>query len=184
VDVRIVAATNSDLAGEVAAGRFRSDLFYRLDVVRIEVPPLRDRPEDIARLASHFVVEVAARLGRPAPELSAEVLDRLRAYSWPGNVRELRNAIERALILSPPGRLDALEVAPDAAGAPATAEGEPPGELNLRTALTRIERDLVREAVRRSGGVRKEAARLLGIDARNLGYYLRKHHLDADAIGD
>jgi DNA-binding NtrC family response regulator len=99
-------------------------------------------------------------------------------------VRELRNAIERALILSPPGRLDALEVAPDTAGAPSALEGEPAGELNLRTALTRLERDLVKEAVRRSGGVRKEAARLLGIDARNLGYYLRKHHLDPDAIAD
>ncbi|HEY7511137.1 MAG TPA: sigma-54 dependent transcriptional regulator [Vicinamibacteria bacterium] len=184
VDVRIVAATNSDLAAEVAAHRFRSDLYYRLNVVRIEVPPLRERPEDIPVLASRFVAEIAARLGRPAPELPAEVLDRLRAYSWPGNVRELRNAIERALILSPPGRLDALEVAPDTTGAPSTLEGEPAGELNLRTALTRLERDLVKEAVRRSGGVRKEAARLLGIDARNLGYYLRKHHLDPDAIAD
>jgi DNA-binding NtrC family response regulator len=184
VDVRIVAATNSDLAAEVAAHRFRSDLYYRLNVVRIEVPPLRERPEDIPVLASRFVAEIAARLGRPAPELPAEVLDRLRAYSWPGNVRELRNAIERALILSPPGRLDALEVAPDTAGAPSALEGEPAGELNLRTALTRLERDLVKEAVRRSGGVRKEAARLLGIDARNLGYYLRKHHLDPDAIAD
>jgi transcriptional regulator with GAF, ATPase, and Fis domain len=75
-------------------------------------------------------------------------------------------------------------VAPDAAGAPVTAESEAPGELNLRAALTRLEKDLVREAIRHSGGVRKEAARLLGIDARNLGYYLRKHHLDADALGD
>jgi DNA-binding NtrC family response regulator len=184
VDVRIVAATNSDLAAEVAAGRFRSDLYYRLNVVRIEVPPLRDRPDDIPLLAAHFVAEIAARLGRPAPDLSAEVVDRLRAYAWPGNARELRNAIERALILSPPGRLDALEVAPEAAGHVPALDGEAIGELNLRTALTRLERDLVKEAVRRSAGVRKEAARLLGIDARNLGYYLRKHHLDADAIGD
>ncbi|HVR69720.1 MAG TPA: sigma-54 dependent transcriptional regulator [Vicinamibacteria bacterium] len=181
VDVRIVAATNSDLGAEVAAGRFRSDVYYRLNVVRIEVPPLRDRPDDIPVLAARFVEEIAGRLGRPAPELGAEVLDRLRAYSWPGNVRELRNAIERALILSPHGSLDALDVAPGAAAAPAGGELEGAGELNLRTALTRLEKDLVREAVRRSGGLRKEAARLLGIDARNLGYYLRKHHLDADA---
>jgi transcriptional regulator with GAF, ATPase, and Fis domain len=181
VDVRIVAATNSDLGAEVAAGRFRSDLYYRLDVVRIEVPPLRDRPEDIDALAAHFVQEIATRLGRPAPALGAEVLDRLRAYSWPGNVRELRNVIERALILSPRGSLDALDVAPAASAAPAGGDTDVSGELNLRTALTRLEKDLVREAVRRSGGLRKEAARLLGIDARNLGYYLRKHHLDADA---
>jgi len=181
VDVRIVAATNSDLGAEVAAGRFRSDLYYRLDVVRIEVPPLRDRPEDIDALAAHFVQEIATRLGRPVPVLGAEVLDRLRAYSWPGNVRELRNVIERALILSPRGSLDALDVAPAASAAPAGGDTDVSGELNLRTALTRLEKDLVREAVRRSGGLRKEAARLLGIDARNLGYYLRKHHLDADA---
>jgi two-component system response regulator HydG len=184
VDVRIVAATNSDLAGEVAAGRFRSDVYYRLNVVRIAVPPLRERPEDIPVLAARFVAEIAARLGRPAPPLGSEVLDRLRAYSWPGNVRELRNAIERALILSPRGALDALDISPDAAAAPATGESEGTGELNLRAALTRLEKDLVREAVRRSGGLRKEAARLLGIDARNLGYYLRKHHLDADAPGE
>jgi two-component system response regulator AtoC len=184
VDVRIVAATNSDLAGEVAGGRFRSDLYYRLNVVRIEVPPLRDRPEDIDLLAARFVTEIAGRLGRQPPELGPEILDRLRAYSWPGNVRELRNLIERALILSPRGGLEALDVAPDAASAPAAGESEPAGELNLRGALTRLEKDLVREAVRRSGGVRKEAARLLGIDARNLGYYLRKHHLDADDVDE
>jgi DNA-binding NtrC family response regulator len=181
VDVRIVAATNSDLAGEVAGGRFRSDLYYRLNVVRIEVPPLRDRPDDIHLLAARFVAEIAGRLGRQPPELGPEILDRLRAYSWPGNVRELRNVIERALILSPRGGLEALDVAPYAASAPAAGESDPTGELNLRGALTRLEKDLVREAVRRSGGVRKEAARLLGIDARNLGYYLRKHSLDADA---
>jgi DNA-binding NtrC family response regulator len=180
VDVRIVAATNSDLGAEVAAGRFRSDLYYRLNVVRVEVPPLRERPTDIALLASRFVAEIAGRLGRKPPELGPEVLDRLRAYSWPGNVRELRNVIERALILSPRGGLEALDVAPEASTPPA-GEADQPGELNLRAALTRLEKDLVREALRRSAGSRKEAARLLGIDARNLGYYLRKHHLDADA---
>jgi transcriptional regulator with GAF, ATPase, and Fis domain len=180
VDVRIVAATNSDLGGEVAAGRFRSDLYYRLNVVRIAVPPLRERPDDIALLAERFVAEIAGRLGRQPPALGLDVLDRLRAYSWPGNVRELRNVIERALILSPRGDLEALDVAPEAGTAPPPA-GEPAGELNLRAALTRLEKDLVKEAVRRSAGSRKEAARLLGIDARNLGYYLRKHHLDADA---
>jgi DNA-binding NtrC family response regulator len=183
VDVRIVAATNSDLGAEVAAGRFRSDLYYRLDVVRIAVPPLRERPDDIDLLAGRFVAEIAARLGRQPPALGPEVLDRLRAYSWPGNVRELRNAIERALILSPRGGLEALDVAPEAAGA-APPGDEPAGDLNLRGALTRLEKDLVREALRRSGGSRKEAARSLGIDARNLGYYLRKHRLDADAAGE
>jgi DNA-binding NtrC family response regulator len=184
VDVRIVAATNSDLAAEVAAGHFRSDLYYRLNVVRIAVPPLRERPDDIAPLAARFVAEITSRLGRPTPPLGREALERLRAYSWPGNVRELRNVIERALILNPGGGLEGLDVTPDAAGAPSPADSEPGGDLNLRLALTRLEKDLVREAVRRSDGVRKEAARLLGIDARNLGYYLRKHHLDADALDE
>jgi DNA-binding NtrC family response regulator len=184
VDVRIVAATNSDLGAEVAAGRFRSDLYYRLNVVRIAVPPLRERPEDIGPLAERFVAEITTRLGRPAPVLGPDVLDRLRAYAWPGNVRELRNVIERALILSPRGSLEALDITPDAASAPPAGESEPASDLNVRAALTRLEKELVREAIRRSGGVRKEAARLMGIDPRNLGYYLRKHHLDADALDD
>jgi DNA-binding NtrC family response regulator len=185
VDVRIVAATNSDLGAEVAAGRFRSDLYYRLNVVRITVPPLRERPDDIGPLAERFVADITTRLGRPTPALGPEVLDRLRAYSWPGNVRELRNVIERALILSPRGGLEGLDVSPEAASAPPPGgDGEPAGDLNLRVALTGLEKNLVREALRRSAGVRKEAARLLGIDARNLGYYLRKHQLDADAVDD
>jgi two-component system response regulator AtoC len=175
VDVRIVASTNSDLQSEVDHGRFRADLFYRLNVVRIDVPPLRDRKEDIGAIARLAAAEIAARLGRPAPEISSETLARLRAYPWPGNVRELRSVIERALILDPAHGLDNLDLLP----APAAIAGAPAasGDLNLREALTRLERDLLLEAQRRSGGVRKEAARLLGIDPRNLAYYLRKHGL-------
>lgn len=176
VDVRIVAATNSDLKAEVEHGRFRADLFYRLNVVRIDVPPLRERKEDIAPLARLAASEVSARLGRPAPEIPAETLARLRAYPWPGNVRELRSVIERALILDPVRGLESLDLLPaPAPGGVETAKSE--RELNLREALTRLERDLLLEAQRRSGGVRKEAARLLGIDPRNLAYYLRKHGL-------
>jgi DNA-binding NtrC family response regulator len=175
VDVRIVASTNSDLAAEAKAGRFRSDLFYRLNVVRIDVPPLRDRPEDIAILGRHFASEVAARLGRPAPDLSPATLARLRAYPWPGNVRELRSVIERALVLDPEHGLEGVDMLPVPASSPAGAAGE--SELNLREATNRLERDLLLEAQRRSGGLRKEAARLLGIDPRNLAYYLRKHGL-------
>jgi len=188
VDVRIVAATNSDLPAEVAAGRFRQDLFYRLNVVRIDLPPLRDRPEDIPLLASRFVRQIAARLGHPAPEIGPDVLSDLTAYSWPGNVRELQNVIERALILNPGPTLAPLDV-PAAAAAPrpdggSAAQGGATGdELTLRDALGRREREAVIEALRRSGGVRKEAARLLGIDQRNLGYYLRKHRIDPDQPG-
>jgi DNA-binding NtrC family response regulator len=178
VDVRIIAATNTDLEAEVPAGRFRADLYYRLDVVRIDVPPLRQRPDDIPLLARAFAEELAARLGRPAPELSPEALARLRAYRWPGNVRELRNVIERALILDPVQGVEGLDLLPGSAAATAEPAG-PDRELNLREALGRLERELLIEAERRSGGVRKEAARLLGIDPRNLGYYLRKHGLDS-----
>src|SRR6185295_17209674 len=101
VDVRIVASTNSDLGAEAKAGRFRTDLFYRLNVVRIDVPPLRERPDDIPLLARLFAAQVSARLGRPTPEIDAGTLARLRTYSWPGNVRELKSVVERALVLDP-----------------------------------------------------------------------------------
>jgi two-component system response regulator HydG len=180
VDVRIVAATNSDLEGEVAAGRFRRDLFYRLNVVRIDVPPLRDRPEDIPPLVLRFVHDVSAQLGRDVPEVPREVLDSLAAYDWPGNVRELRNVLERALILDRSATLGPLELhgSVEAAG-PAVVVGAE-DELNLRACVARREREVILEALRRSAGVRKEAARLLGIDPRNLPYYLHKHGIEAD----
>jgi transcriptional regulator with GAF, ATPase, and Fis domain len=179
VDTRIVAATNSDLEADSKAGRFRPDLYYRLNVVRIDVPPLRDRPEDIPLLARHFAAQIAGRLGRTPPVIEPPVLADLAAYPWPGNVRELRNVVERAMILSPGGTLDAIGIAPAHPAAPA---GSSPAaaDLNLRAALDRRERELLIGALQRSGGVRKEAARLLGIDQRNLGYYFRKHAIDPD----
>ncbi|HXH28619.1 MAG TPA: sigma-54 dependent transcriptional regulator, partial [Candidatus Polarisedimenticolia bacterium] len=185
VDVRIIAATNSDVDAEVAAGGFRQDLFYRLNVVRIELPPLRERLEDIPLLTGRFVRQLAARQGRAAPEIPSEVMADLMAYAWPGNVRELRNVIERALILNPGDVLTSLDLPPvqGLATSPVAAGAEPPG-LNLRAVLARREREAVVEALRRSGGVRKEASRLLGIDQRNLGYYLRKHGIDPDRLPD
>jgi two-component system response regulator AtoC len=185
VDVRILATTNSDLEQEVKQERFRADLFYRLNVLRIDVPPLRERPGDVTLLARHFAQELAARLGRSAPELSSETLARLAAYSWPGNVRELRSVIERAMVLDPVGGLESLDVLPSpGAAAPATQQQPPPGDLNLRNALTRLECEVLTEALKRSGGVRKKAAQLLGIDPRNLAYYLKKHDLDPGELED
>lgn len=186
VDVRVVAATNADLSVEIKEGRFRPDLYYRLNVLQIQVPPLRERLEDVGLLAAAFAAELAARLGREAPELLPEAVERLRAYSWPGNVRELRSVVERALVLHPGRGLDALDLGIEAgASAPAESEpGTPAGDLNLRNTLNRHERDLVVEALRRSHGLRREAARLLGIDPRNLGYYFRKHGLDPEVVGD
>ncbi len=180
VDVRVVAATNLDLRAEVEAERFRHDLFYRLDVVRIEVPALRDRPEDVRLLATRFSSEISARLGRPSPAIDEETWARLIAYSWPGNVRELRNVIERALILNAGPGLDL----PDLPAVTRPAGTTPPPDLNLRAVLDGREKETVLEALRRSGGRRAEAARLLGIDPRNLSYYLRKHAIDPDAPGD
>jgi len=179
VDVRIVASTNSNLELETKAGRFRADLFYRLNVVRIDVPPLRERLDDVPLLARGFAEEIAQRLGRPAPGLGPETLARLRAYHWPGNVRELRNVIERALILDPVRGLEGLDLLPGAAG-PAPPSEAPGRDLNLRDALNRLERELLLEAYRRAGGVRKDAAQLLGIDPRNLSYYVRKHSVEAE----
>jgi two-component system response regulator AtoC len=182
VDVRVVASTNSDVEAEVQQGRFRADLFYSLNVVRIDVPPLRERRDDIPLLARHFAGQIAQRLGRPSPDLPPSALGRLASYPWLGNVRELRNVIERAMILDSARGLQDLDPAPAGAGAP-PAEGTSVAEreLNLREALSKLERELLLEAHRRAGGVRKEAARLLGIDPRNLSYYMRKHDLDADA---
>jgi DNA-binding NtrC family response regulator len=181
VDVRLVAATNTDLEAAIAAGHFRQDLYYRLNVVRIVVPPLRDRPDDIPLLATRFAAEVAARLGRPTPTFSPACLGEMTTYSWPGNVRELSNVVERAIILNPADHIDSLDLAA-APSTPASASGEPASETNLRAALLKREREVVVEALKRSGGVRKEAARLLGIDQRNLAYYLRKHTIDADKV--
>jgi len=184
VDVRIVAATNSDLDADVASGAFRQDLFYRLDVLRIRIPPLRERPDDLAPLTERFVEEIAQRLGRTPPRVTAEALARLGSYSWPGNVRELRNVVERALILHPGTELRLPDL--PSVEAPSGETGSPAGadELNLRSAIARCEKQALLEALKRSGGVRKDAARLLGIDPRNLGYYLNKHGIDPDDAVD
>ncbi len=184
VDVRVVASTNSDLEAEVQQGRFRTDLFYRLNVVRIDVPPLRERRDDVPVLARYFADQIAQRLGRPQPDMLPQTLARLTAYPWPGNVRELRNVIERAMILDPLHGLEALDLAPGGQTPPPENAPLSERELNLRDALNKLERELLLEAHRRASGVRKEAARLLGIDPRNLSYYMRKHDLDADSVDE
>ncbi len=170
VDVRIVAATNADLESDIKEGRFRADLYYRLNVLQIRVPPLRERADDIELLARAFAAEVAARVGRPAPALDGETLARLRSYPWPGNVRELRSVIERALILHPGRGLAALDLAPEPVSSAMSADSAA-GSFPLLV-----------EAHHCAHGVRREAARLLGIDPRNLAYYWRKHGLDPDSL--
>jgi DNA-binding NtrC family response regulator len=162
VDVRIVAATNVDLKTLVTEGRFREDLFYRLCVIRISVPPLRDRKEDIPLLAEHFLRVYAAENGKAAARIDPEAMRALYGYNWPGNVRELENAIERAVVLSG-GLTIGVELLPDALLNPDEgAAFEIPEEgLSYREAVENFERRLVVSALKRSGGVQKKAAELL-----------------------
>ena len=170
VDVRLVAATHADLAAEVAAGRFREDLFYRLKVVTLVVPPLRERGEDVLLLGDHFVQEQAAAQGR-ALTWGDDFEDALMAWHWPGNVRELRNTIEAAATLSADGRL-APEMVPGGAAAGAPAAHRPP-EQRFPT-LDQVERRHVQRVLGAVDGNRSQAARILGIDRKTLRARLRR----------
>ena len=195
VDVRLICATNSDLEAAVEAGRFRADLFYRINVMTIEVPPLRERVEDIGLLAEAFLREAKARLGRQIRGLAEETVEILEAYHWPGNVRELRNVIERGVLLERSETLRPESLPGDVAAGyeSATTEEDDPepgpaedrdeerdgasGDLNLRRAAERAERKTLEAALAEADGVKRKAAELLGVDERNLAYHLRKHGL-------
>ena len=176
VDVRVIAATNRDLRAMVADGRFQEDLFYRLSVIPIELPPLRDRPEDIPLLVEHFLAKHAQRVGRRIEGIEPAALERLSAYRWPGNVRELENAIERAVVLA---------AGPVIAAASISMAEPPPGagpgvlpSVRLHENVEWAEQESVRRALRQAGGVKKDAAELLGISQRALSYYLGKYKVE------
>ena len=177
VDVRIIAATNRDLPAEVRAGRFREDLFFRLNVLPLRLPPLRERPEDIPLLTEHFLRRFAAETGRPVRQIAPPALDCLMAYRWPGNVRELEHAIERAVLLSQGETLEVGDLPPAVQGGGGQGVEEAP--LSLREAVARLnadlERGLIRRALARTGGNRTEAAALLGISRRALLYKLKEY---------
>ncbi|HEX6058624.1 MAG TPA: sigma-54 dependent transcriptional regulator [Gemmatimonadaceae bacterium] len=185
VDVRLLAATSRDLEGDVASGRFRSDLYYRINVVRLHLPPLRERREDIAPLARHFLAMHARRLGvsTSAPALTPAALRRLEEHGWPGNVRELENAIERALVLSEGQRIDAEHLAAGAHPAVpphANGAGSPDGasaDLSVKRRTEALERTLIAEALERTGGNRTRAAQLLDLSHRALLYKIREYGL-------
>jgi len=176
-DVRIMAVTNVDLKKRVHDGHFRADLYFRLNVVQVIVPPLRLRREDIPELVAHFLGHYNRELSQEVRGLSAQALDAMTAYEWPGNVRELRNAIERALILHPnltelrPEHLPAEMVGP-APASHGAAEAEP-NDLHLLDS----ERRLIREAMEKARGNQSAAARILGISRDTLRYRLKKHEL-------
>ena len=165
VDVRLVAATNRDLRQLVTEGKFREDLFYRLYVVNLTLPPLRDRDGDIVRLAQHYLKSIAAENGKPVPAIAPEAMDLLAAYRWPGNVRELRNVIERMVVLGTGGKLTVRDL-------PAAVRGAGGGETALASRAGRVlrdaERQLIEEALRRHKDNRTKAAQDLGISRRTL----------------
>ena len=186
VDVRVVAATNRDVESEVEAGTFREDLFYRLNVIRIEAPPLRERPEDIPVLAGYFLQKHAALQGRRL-EFSPEAMRWLAQQSYAGNVRELENIVERGVTLAP-GRTVNREDLGDTHPSKKTASISqiPEGNFDLDNYLTQVEKELLFRALDQAGGVRKRAAELLGMSFRQFRYRLAKHISPevGDAAGD
>ena len=175
VDVRVVAATNRDLRAMAAEGKFQEDLYYRLQVIPIELPPLRQRLDDLPALVDHFVQKFSQRLGKRITGVDAQAMVALKGYHWPGNVRELENTIERAVVLS-----TGPVLTPDtvwmmgAAAAPTT--GLP--SLRLHQNVEWVERETIRHALERTRGVKKDAAELMGLSQRALSHYLAKYRID------
>jgi two-component system response regulator PilR (NtrC family) len=180
VDVRIVAATNRNLHAEAQAGRFREDLYYRLNVIQIALPPLRERMQDVPLLVQHFLEKFRRELGKAVTGVSPEAMQRILAHDFPGNVRELENLIERAVALArgPALELDGLPASVLEKSAAARAPAPPAESGNLDEMLASYERGLLSDALRRAGGVKKRAARLLGISFRSFRYRLEKLGLD------
>ena len=179
-DVRIIAATNQDLRDRVEAKEFRADLYYRLNVAAIHLPPLRERKEDLALLADFFLDRIGRRLGGEPLSLAPDALRLLQAQDWPGNVRQLANTLERTAIFAASGRITAadLSLALQRRAEPIPEIVPPEIGLPLKRAVNEYEKGLIVQALRRAGGVQTEAARLLGITAKNLWNKLQKHGLD------
>jgi two-component system response regulator AtoC len=175
VDVRVIAATARDLEAEVAAGRFREDLFYRLNVMRVHVPALRERRQDVPLLVDHFLERFRKALGRPVRGIADDALARLVAHPWPGNVRELENVIERAVILARGDRVTVRELPTNVVHPDPGADGAGAGDLSLRRARRAAEIEAIRAALRATGGNRTHAARVLEISHRALLYKLKEY---------
>lgn len=188
VDVRVLAATNRDIESDVTAGRFRQDLYYRLNVIRIELPPLRERREDLVDLVAEFVQKFGGEMGKEIAGLTPDAQRALDRYDFPGNVRELENIVERSVALSGGRTIGLGDLPPQVsglAGAPTPNLAElPPEGCDLEAVLGELERRLLLTALERTGGVRKHAATLLGVTFRSIRYRLKKHGLDADIASD
>jgi DNA-binding NtrC family response regulator len=176
VDVRVIAATNQDLRKRVESGEFREDLFFRLEVLPIHLPPLRDRIDDLPLLVDHFRQKLADRLGKPVPTIGPDAFEAMRRYRWPGSVRELENTLEQLFILCD-GDVVGEDDLPEKVRNRVPDTGDvalPPGGL----VLDDMERDLIKQAIERSGGRIKDAAELLGLSYKTLQYRLKKHGID------
>ena len=176
VDVRVIVATNRDLPQLVAEGTFREDLYYRLDVFPIHVPPLRKRRTDIPQLADYFAERFGRANSKPIRRIATSAIDMLMAYHWPGNVRELENCIERAVLMSDDGVIHGHHLPPTLQTAEATGTGRV--DEGLDATLDRIERDLLTDALKQARGNMAEAARALAISERKIGLRVRKHRID------
>jgi two-component system response regulator HydG len=185
VDVRVVSATNRDLEAMAAAGRFREDLYYRLAVLPVTLPPLRDRPGDVEELARYFVGKLSSRVGRRVTGIAPEALALLKAHRWPGNVRELENVVEQALVFAE-GELIRPEDLPDGLRGPrpAPAVALPTGDRSLTDVLEELEKQLILAAWEKAKGVKAETARLLGIKASALYYKLEKYGVARGVEGE
>ena len=181
IDIRVIAATNQDVRRAIQQGTLREDLFYRLNVFTITLPPLRDRLEDVALLADHFIGKHATRLGRERPTLSIAALARLQSYGWPGNVRELENVIERALVLSRGEQIEVQHLPREIVSAAELASPLLPASLSqplpLIPAVENLEKMLIAQALEQAAGNKAKAARLLDISERTLWYKVKKYRL-------
>jgi two-component system response regulator PilR (NtrC family) len=180
VDVRIVAATNCDLPSMVADGRFREDLYYRLHVISVHLPPLRERKDDIPVLVHHFLKKYGAENQKTDLELTVEALDLLMDYDWPGNVRELENVVERAVVLSSEPRIDASLIPENVRSSPMFHIPRfvvPPEGISFKDVISNVEKRLIESTLESSGGVQKRAAELLHIKPTTLNEMIKRHDI-------
>jgi two-component system response regulator PilR (NtrC family) len=182
-DIRVIAATNQDLTRAIAEGRFREDLYYRINVIPITLPPLRERREDIQLLAEHFVAKYTEQMEKEITGISHEAMELLLRHDWPGNIRELENVVERAVALEPTPAILPDSLPPAIRGdmpLRATAgavESLPESGFDLEAHVKQIERGYIAEALKRAGGVQVKAAELLGMSFRSFRYYVKKYNL-------
>jgi two-component system response regulator PilR (NtrC family) len=180
-NIRIIAATNRDLSKMVAAGDYREDLFYRINVIPIHLPPLRDRDEDISLLAEYFLVKYRDQMAKDIHSLSQETIELLEAYEWPGNIRELENVIERSVALEKSQTIlpESLpeHIAKRVPKGPAAAGLLPESGFNLEEHVEGLEKEYITQALARAGGVQVKAAELLGMSFRSFRYYAKKYNL-------